>query len=525
LENLETAIETDVLVIGGGLAGIFAAVKAREQGVDVTLVSKGNIGRSGQTPWASSTFVISPDWENKSKELMKQAYIRGEYLNNRDWTERVARDSYARFQDLLSWGIPFLKDEKGEFLKIALGNQVPPLRWWEFGDFKGDWVEPLRNQPQKIGVHILEKIMIVDLIKQDEMIVGAIGISTNSWELYVFKARSTVICTGASGFKPVGGWPIGDLTADGQVMAYKAGAEITGKEFEDSHNGMVRRKGRFTFPPPARITNAEGNDLGFDSNLDYEAHVGRAPLYVEKDEVFGNVALGMSIHTVEGIWPVDENCNAGIPGLYAAGDSCGTMTNGALYGIMGSGSATASVTGARAGTAAAKHAIQVEKPIIDERNLALLKDSVLMPAKRKGGFSPNWVTQLLKNMMMPYFVLRVKHGKRLQAALNFVEFMRDHLSPLLFARDPHELRLAHETKNMITNAEMKLRASLFRTESRGTHYREDYPRRVDPDWLAWVLLKEEDGQMTLFKKPIPKEWWPDLSIPYEERYPARLPGE
>ena len=80
-------------------------------------------------------------------------------------------------------------------------------------------------------------------------------------------------------------------------------------------------------------------------------------------------------------------------------------------------------------------------------------------------------------------------------------------------------------KNMVLNAEMKLTASLFRTESRGSHYREDYPRRDDPNWLAWVLLKEEQGQMKASKKPIPKEWWPDLSKPYEERYPFRLPGE
>jgi succinate dehydrogenase/fumarate reductase flavoprotein subunit len=103
--------------------------------------------------------------------------------------------------------------------------------------------------------------------------------------------------------------------------------------------------------------------------------------------------------------------------------------------------------------------------------------------------------------------------------------MRDHLVPKLTAKDPHELRLAHETKNMVLNAEMRLRSSLFRTESRGCHYREDYPQRDDCNWLAWVKLKKEDGKMKVLKEPIPKEWWPDLSKPYEERYPVRLPGE
>jgi succinate dehydrogenase/fumarate reductase flavoprotein subunit len=120
-------------------------------------------------------------------------------------------------------------------------------------------------------------------------------------------------------------------------------------------------------------------------------------------------------------------------------------------------------------------------------------------------------------------MLYIKHKDRLQAALTLIEFMRDHLVPKLRAKDAHELRLAVETENMVLNAEMKLRASLFREESRGTHYREDIPRRVDPDWLVWVTIKEEEGKMTCSKKAIPKEWWPDLSKPYHEIYVNRIP--
>ena len=129
------------------------------------------------------------------------------------------------------------------------------------------------------------------------------------------------------------------------------------------------------------------------------------------------------------------------------------------------------------------------------------------PAGRTGGFSPRWVTQILRSVMTPYFITYIKHGRRLEAALTLVEFLRDHMAPMLYARDSHELRLAHETKNMVLNAEMMLRASLFRTESRGMHYREDYPRRDDSSWLAWTKLKEE-GSMKVFKELIPEEWRP-----------------
>ena len=127
--------------------------------------------------------------------------------------------------------------------------------------------------------------------------------------------------------------------------------------------------------------------------------------------------------------------------------------------------------------------------------------------------------------MMPYYVKDIKHGDRLQAVLTLLEFIKDHLVPGLIARDSHELRLAHETENIVLNAESILKCSLFRTESRANHYREDYPRRNDNEWLAWTKLKLEDGDMKLWKETIPRKWWPDLSKTYEERYPRRFPGE
>jgi succinate dehydrogenase/fumarate reductase flavoprotein subunit len=144
---------------------------------------------------------------------------------------------------------------------------------------------------------------------------------------------------------------------------------------------------------------------------------------------------------------------------------------------------------------------------------------------RQGGFSPGWVTQIIQSISVPYFYLWIKHEKRLQAALTIAEFINGHLVPLLMAKDAHEWRLVQETRNLALIVEMRLRSSLFRTESRGNHFREDYPRRDDPTWLAWVKIKNEQGQMQLYKEPIPQKWWPDLSKPYEARYPRMTPME
>lgn len=534
---VENVVETDVLVIGGGMAGCFAALKAKERGVDVTLVDKGYVGKSGQTPWAGSYVVFNPEWGDNLDAWVNQVTTVGEYVNNRKWTEIVFQDSYARYQDLASWGVEFAKNDEGGLLRST--TSLGPCRAVHM-EPRG-FAEILREQAVKRGVRVLDRIMVTNLLKQEGKIVGAIGIPMESYDLYIFKAKATIICAGAAGFKPAG-WPISELTADGDAMSYRAGAEITGKEFVDTHgtsadypamhaHGMppMGAKG----PPRHKIINAEGNEvLGRGTlflEMEFEAHAGRAPLYFEtpggKSIRVGGASSGMSVHKAEGIWPADTSGATSVPGLYAAGDSLGTMQMGAVYGSIGCALGGSSVTGARAGVAATEYALQAGKPTVDEKELAKLRKIVHAPIERKGGFSPRWVTQILQNTMIPYFIMYIKHGDRMQAALTIVEFLRDHLAPKLTARDPHELRLAHETKNMVLNAEMRLRASIFRTESRGCHYREDYPRRDDPNWLAWVTLKEEQGSMKVLKKPIPREWWPDLSKPYEERYPFRFPGE
>jgi hypothetical protein len=78
---------------------------------------------------------------------------------------------------------------------------------------------------------------------------------------------------------------------------------------------------------------------------------------------------------------------------------------------------------------------------------------------------------------------------------------------------------------MLLNAEMKLRASLFRTESRGAHYREEFPARDDKDWLAWVIITQDGDGMKLARRPVPDKWKPDPGLSYEKKYSNRFPGE
>ena len=85
--SLGNVVETDVLVIGGGIAGCFAAIKAKEQEVDVFLVDKGYVSKSGETPFAGNTAVFRPEWGHKLDAWMDQVNTIGEYINNREWNE------------------------------------------------------------------------------------------------------------------------------------------------------------------------------------------------------------------------------------------------------------------------------------------------------------------------------------------------------------------------------------------------------------------------------------------------------
>ena len=216
----------------------------------------------------------------------------------------------------------------------------------------------------------------------------------------------------------------------------------------------------------------------------------------------GGASAGLAIHKSEGLVPVNENCETTIPGLYAAGDALGSYMAGAIYTQIGSSLTGSAVQGAVASEAAAAYNKTVSQAGISNRRISAIKEEILAPLKRDTGYGPAWVTQTLQGVMIPNFVLYIKKESLLQAALAYVEELRDHHKPLLRAANLHELRLAHETTNMIVNAEMKLRASLMRTESRCSHYRLDYPDVDDGNWQAWInISKASDGEMKLEKQP------------------------
>jgi len=518
--------QADVLVIGSGMAGLFAAVKADEAGAKVMLVSKGRLGSSGQTPFAKGIFAFDPVAEKFSLDEFVDTVSRSALgTNNPVYTRQMAKHSLARVNELKEWG----------FFDSPLYNK--------------SFNTPVKER----NIPVMERIVITHLIKEKGRICGAAGFSLDEEKIHFFRVKSVILCTGAGGFKP-NGFPICDLTHDGTVMAYNIGAKVTGKEWNDGHPGQAKNAaacfngwhGMFERKPG--ITGVEvHHDLGVD--LNYKAYMngppvkmgspgavkGKAPEggpsvpdefrrnHPPKGEgrpeppsqheaggappgmsgtLVGGSSVGMAIHKSEGLVPVNDKCESNIPGLYAAGDALGSYMAGAIYTQIGSSLAGSAVQGAVAGKAAAEYGRGIEVPKISKSKINDVRAEILVPLKRKTGYSPAGVTQTLQGIMIPNFIIYIKKERLLKAALAYIEELRDHHMPMLKAANMHELRLTFETANMIISAEMKLKASLMRKESRCSHYRLDYPETDTKNWNAWInIYKNNSGKMILEKQP------------------------
>jgi succinate dehydrogenase/fumarate reductase flavoprotein subunit len=213
-------------------------------------------------------------------------------------------------------------------------------------------------------------------------------------------------------------------------------------------------------------------------------------------------SAGMFIHKSEGLVPINDKCQSNIPGLYAAGEALGSYISGAIYTQTGSSLAGAAVQGAVAGEAAAKYAKLSSPTTISQNQMVKINNDIIAPLKKISGYSPAYITHTLQGIMIPNLILYIKQEKLMKAALAYVEELHNHHLPLLRATDLRELRLAHEITNRVISAEMKLKASLMRTESRCSHNRLDYPEMDNENWKAWInIYKETDGTMKFEKQP------------------------
>ncbi|HYM80873.1 MAG TPA: fumarate reductase/succinate dehydrogenase flavoprotein subunit [Candidatus Limnocylindria bacterium] len=241
MEKFETH-ELDVLVIGAGGAGLRAAIEASTQGVSVGLVCKSLLGKAhtvmAEGGIAAALAHVDPQdgWETHFCDTMKG----GSFLNHWRMAQIHAQESPDRVRELEQWGALFDRTTDGRILQRAFGGHTWK-RLAHVGDRTGlEMIRTLQDRGVHQGIEVCMECTITRLLKDGDRIAGAIGYWRESGRFVVFKAKAVVIATGGVGKAyriTSNSW---EYTADGQALAYLAGAELMDMEFVQFHpTGMV----------------------------------------------------------------------------------------------------------------------------------------------------------------------------------------------------------------------------------------------------------------------------------------------
>ena len=552
----QTDYTVDVLVIGGGYAGVNAAYTSKKAGKNVLLIDKGRPGYSGQSPWPGTFNYFDPDMGDDKQVYREFIRYGAEYFGNLDWVDTWIKESKAMYERIKSWGILDMYPRMCETKYFATRD---------YYGYRDNVVGDKERRPKfvemldKNGIPWLQHVMITNVMVQDGKCVGAIGFQVTTGAIVTVHAKAVVMAMGNGDIISTG-HPIGDNTFDGEYIVYNLGLPIGGKEFEDFHTHQSFAPGNNWIGSDARYFDPDflcgGNvtletlkierntcDTGILKSATSPAGLAYIDSVSISDEiptrgsaqstVYGKnskeirmgkmitpyvrfdapgAAVGMCLHLASGVFcgMDDKDGYTGIPGLYVAGDGVHMTNPGGGNYKMGNGftSCFVSIEGDHAGKAACAYSNTVSLTKISDANTTKAKEEIEQPLKLDTGFSPTWARDVLQGIMAPYWVMKNKSEATLTAAMTQVEYMRDHVAPCLLARNSHGLRLCHEMKHKINSCELKLRAALARKESRGANFfREDYPKRNDAEFLKYIIQqKGTDGKPAMSFVPVKKEW-------------------
>jgi len=557
LEKIGEVVSTDVLIIGGGVGGLAAAIRAREEypDIDVLMVDKQTIGWAGKATKIGGVLAFLAPGGDAEKFIDFQVSSAGFYLNDQDALDKYVRSTYLALEHLSEWGANIARTPDGKF--VAIENAFAPGYSMTFIDI--DMMQPMRNRANKLGVSIQNKIHVVDLLHKNGKVIGAVGFDIVDGRFLIFRAKATIIANGSCGYKVRRFWVAG--TGDGIAASYRAGAEMRNAEYGNLYGHVVFKDLDGGMAGNMFLVNSLGENLAnkympdmgpagiflpvkLGVGLETEVAEGRGPIYFEpptggpagpggggfgqslpkiekwnqliqsKEDKYGKPTpkreIAVPLHGELSCIKVDVDMKTTLEGLWAIGDTsyAGSALAGAVAsppGVTpGSGIMFAVISGEWGGEDAARYAATASESNIDAAEVARIKEDVFAPMNTDRKYSPWEAISALQDAVAPMKYSLRRSKERLEEALSIVASVKERL-PELRAKDTHYLSKCHEVISMTTCAEMTFTSALAREESRGFHYREDHPEQDDKDWLKWVILKQVDGKMNVSTEPIPIE--------------------
>lgn len=527
---------TDVLVVGTGVAGLRAAIEASQHGS--VLVACKDAAMESNTSYAQGGVAVVLSQSDSPAAHVRDTLEVGCGLSDREAAERIVRDGPARIRELRDWGASFDLEAGQVALGLEGGHSAPRIVH-AHGDATGREISRvlLDRARKQENIRIFENCFVIDLVTVEGRCVGAITHHAK-YGYQIFHARQTIVAAGGAGqlyretTNPAG------ATGDGPAIGFRAGALLRDMEFMQFHpttlyvagasrtliSEAVRGEGAYLVDRagqrfmPNYHTDAElaPRDVVARAIVEHMSKTHATCVYLDvRHLASGRFAqrfptimrqcLEFDINPEKDLIPVRPAAHyaiggiaagldgrTNIEGLLACGEAASTEVHGANRLASNSlleGLVFGQVCGASAGDALR----QPHEP--------------LSPLRMRYAFGPSPRTELdltdIRNSLRAMMWRNVgieRTGPRLEETLEIVDFWARYVMDKAF-----DDRFGWETQNMLTYARCMAQSAAVRKESRGTHYRGDYPTIDGERFLGHVTLRQHDGQISQGFEPVRRD--------------------
>ncbi|WP_327109942.1 FAD-binding protein [Nocardia sp. NBC_01730] len=501
-----SALETDVLVLGGGPAGTWAAVSAAATGASVVLADKARCGSSGPTAFGTTSLWNIPPGPARDAAVQR-GYAHGGGLGDPEWMHRVLEETHQRVEQLARWGHRFPGEASGGAARRVYLDGAGYLR-------------RMRRGVLAAGVRILDHHPALQLlVDRDGVVSGASGLQHSGFRRWTVRAGAVVVATGGCAFLSGGAGTEVD-TGDGLLFAVEAGAELSGMEFSNAYGLTPLPHSR---TPAVRSSSSSDLALHFATFYDESGAV----LDGHRSAAFAAIANGRQVYTslddipdalrswlirqrvvdrtgrvplqavlegtvrgTGGLRMTGLDCATTVAGLYAAGDvTSREPITGASSGFGGQGGAWAVASGVWAGAAAAKFARAADRRV---------------PAREVPGaglnavarIDPRAVVGLVQEHTLPLRRSYWRSAGSLHDSIGELDEMWPGAEFDLGGSGVDRLR-ARQAAALLAVARYTKYSALMRTESRGMHRRTDHPGAAE----NWRVRLTSGGIRSVWVRP------------------------
>ena len=510
-------IDADVLVIGGGLAGTWAAIAASREGARVVLAEKGYCGTSGVTATAGPNhWWVAPE---QREAVIAARLATAEGLADSSWMAGILDLTWKSLPSL-ERVYSFPVDEKGQ-------KQYRTLRGPEY-------MRAMRRFALEHKVILLDQSPALELLKDDQgELAGARGLQRQRQREWQVHARAVVLATGGCAFRSrlLGSQ---NNTGDGLLMGVEAGADLSGMEFSNFYciapasSGMTRAM-IYSF---GRFFDAAGREFSVRYEHNFNENLARAllngPVYCRLDRIPETLRTSLpyvqpntmlafdrwgidpyrdkfpitlhvegTVRGVGGLRLIDRQCQTQVPGLFAVGDAASReAVTGAVSGAGAVNASWALSSGQWAGRGAALHASKHSKRCRRSQGIARVG---LLPVTNGSCANEAELVRRIQAEMHPFEKNMFRSGGQLRRSLAALDDAWDRLREQRHAQDLAAVLRWREAAAMLAAARWCYTSALQRRESRGMHQRIDIPDKsagfdlhmysggLDAPWVRKVL--------------------------------------